>query len=170
MRTWVVARTQPNRAAWAAENILRQFAEPYLPRCLERVKVNGHFEVRPKLLFPGYVFVRLLDGRWRFLMGTFGVASVIMMGNQPAVVQDSEIARIKAYEDIDGLIHLPDKEILAATFKQGSSVRITDGPYSGYVGVCEGTSVKDRERILLEYLGRKTRVLIGAAQLEQEEG
>ena len=164
MRKWVVAKTQPNRAAWAAENILRQFAEPYLPRVAERIKVGAHHEIRPKFLFPGYIFVRLLDGRWRFLLGTYGVASVIMTGNQPAIVQDSEINRIKAYEDIDGLIHLPSVEEFK--FKSGSSVRIIEGPYSGYIGVCEGCGVKDRERILLDYLGRKTRVLIGVGQLE----
>lgn len=164
MRRWVVARTQPNRASWAAENILRQFAEPYLPKCAEKVKVGKLYETRARLLFPGYIFVRLLDGRWRFLLGTYGVASVIMMGSEPAIVPDADILRLKRYEDIDGLIHLP--RITEEGFKPGSSVRVIEGPYAGYVGIYEGTSVKDRERILLDYLGRKTRVLIGAEQLE----
>lgn len=167
MRKWVVAKTQTNREAWASENILRQFAEPYLPKCAERIRVGKHFETRPRLLFRGYVFVRVLDGRWRFLLGTYGVASVIMAGNEPALMPDAEISRLKGYEDGDGLIILPRLGDLEATrFVKGSTVRVVDGLYEGKVGICDGFSTKDRERILLDYLGRKTPVLIGFDQIE----
>lgn len=170
---WVVVRTQPNREAWAAENIIRQLAVPYLPRCAEKIKIGNHYETKARLLFPGYIFVRTFDGRWRFLLGTYGVSSVVMTGSSPAVVQEAEIARIKACEDSDGLVHLPkllpdlyDEED-HHRFKKGQPVRIKDGVYSGYEGIYEGCHAKDRERILLDYLGRKTRVLIGTEQLEE---
>ena len=174
MSHWLVARTQPNREGWAAENIVRQLAVPYLPRCAEKVKIGQHYETKAKLLFPGYIFVKTYDGRWRFLLGTYGISSVVMTGNAPAMVQEADILRIKACEDADGLVHLPklmpdlyeeggDKP----RFKKGQSVRIKEGVYAGYQGIHEGCSVKEREHILLDYLGRKTRVLINTDQLEE---
>lgn len=165
MKSWIVARTQHNREKWAAENILRQFAEPYLPKYAEKVKVGKHFETRTRLLFPTYVFVRTFDDNWRFLLGTYGVSSVIMVGENPACVQNSEIQKLKHSEDAEGLIHLPKLAGLRR-FHKGDAVRVTDGPYSGYAGIYDGCGVKNRERILLEYLGRKTPVLIDTVQLE----
>lgn len=165
MRGWYVVRTARNREAWAAENILRQFAEPYTPRYAEKTKIsNSRYELRPKLLFPTYIFVRTVDGHWRFLLGTYGVTSVMLVGNVPAVVQPQEIAKLKAGEDAEGLIVLP-KAFAPERFKVGSSVRVVSGPYSGYTGIYDGCSVKDRERILLDYLGRKTPVLIDTSHL-----
>jgi len=164
MKGWIVARTQHNREAWAAENVLRQFAEPYLPRYAERTKVGGHYELRPKLLFPSYIFVHALDGHWRFLLGTYGVSSVLMVGAAPAIVQDIEILKLRKLEDADGLVCLP-KLAPEARFKRGDAVRVNDGAYAGYHGVYDGQGVRDRERILLEYLGRKTPVLIDVTQL-----
>lgn len=162
MDGWIVARTQYNREAWAAENILRQGAEPYLPKYAALTKVAGRFVMRGKLLFPTYIFVKCLEGRWRFLLGTFGVSNVMLVGSGPAIVHDAEVNKIRALQDADGLVILPK---LKVGFKPGDSVRVTEGPYSGYVGIHDGQVAKDRERILLEYLGRKTPVLIDTAQL-----
>ena len=163
-KNWVVVKSKHNREAWACENILRQLALPYTPRYAERVKVGGHYEIRPRLLFPGYIFVQTLDGHWRFLIGTYGVASVMMVGKEPAIVQDSEIAKLRNSEDADGLVQLP-KFIPNARFKKGDTVKITEGLYSGYAGVYDGIGPRDRERILLDYLGRKTTVLISSTDL-----
>lgn len=165
MREWFVVRTQRNREAWAAENILRQFAEPYAPKYAERVRVGpGQFELRPRLLFPRYLFVRTVDGHWRFLLSTYGVSSVLLNGNQPAVMPHSEIQKLKQIEDAEGLVVLP-KVMVSERFKRGASVRVTEGVYSGYTGIYDGCGPKDRERILLDYLGRKTLVLIDTTHL-----
>lgn len=163
MQGWFVARTKYNREAWAAENVVRQLAVPYLPKYAELAKVGGHYEVRPKLLFPSYIFVHAYDGRWRFLIGTYGIASVIMVGKAPAVISTQEIAKLKALEDTDGLIQLP--KALKGGYKEGDKVRVTSGPYTNYEGLHAGCGTKDRERILLDYLGRKTAVLIDPTAL-----
>ncbi len=166
MKGWIVARTQLNREAWAAENVLRQLAEPYLPKFAARVKVGQHYELKPKLLFPTYIFVRVLDGQWRFLLGTYGISIVMLVGNTPGMVLNSEIAKMKALEDADGLIQLPSPD--QRRFKKGSAVRVSGGNLEGMVGIYDGVGTKDRERILMDYLGRKVSVLIPSAQLEAE--
>lgn len=157
---WIVARTQHQREAWAAENVVRQMAVPYLPRVADKVKTIRGFEYRSKYLFPGYIFVKCYDGRWRFLLGTMGILSVIMgAGGNPAMIQNSEIQQLKALEDSDGVIQLP-KLAPSVRFKVGDQVRVNSGPYSGYVGIYDGCGPKDRERVLLAYLGRKVPLLL----------
>lgn len=169
---WLVVRTQHSREVWAAENIRRQEGEPYLPRVAERIKRGALIEVRSKYLFPSYIFVKYVAGRWRFLLGTYGVNSVIMgTGNNPAVVADTEVAKLRACEDVDGLIRLPEwlpgEGVGEGRFRAGEAVRVNGGLYKGYEGLYVGQSAKDREKILLEYLGRKTSVLIDTDQLSK---
>lgn len=169
MTGWFVARTQTRRENWAAENIARQGAEFYLPRVAEEVYVRrgAPYVVRARCLFPSYIFVRSPNGQWRFLLGTFGVTELIMSGAQPAVVADGEIARIQAREDVDGIVHLPARP---SRFVHGSQVRVADGPFVGYVGIYQGASSKECQRVLLDFLGRKATVLIGDSCLEEFSG
>lgn len=160
MQGWLVARAQHNREAWASENIARQGAVPYTPKLVFVGKSGRLDEARIQYLFPSYVFVKPPSDRWRWLLGTYGVRYVLMVGKSPALVQDFEIARIRACEDSEGLVRLP-----TVRFKPNQKVRVTGGAYTGYEGLYDGQGSKDRERILLDYLGRKTPVLIDPALL-----
>lgn len=173
MNGWLVVRTHTHREMWACENITRQGAVPYLPRYAERAvlnksKIDKITVAKARCLFPSYVFVRPMDGRWRFLLGTFGVTSIVMFGGIPATVPEWEIDKIRRLEDAEGLVQLP-KSLSTDTFERfvrGSSVRVTGGAFSGMVGIYEGSSSHDRERVLLDYLGGKRRVLIGSSFIE----
>lgn len=160
---WVVAQAKPQRERWAVENILRQGFEPYRP--LTRVKEVKRGKVVEKLqsLFPGYLFVRT-TGQWRSLTGTFGISGVIMAGQFPAIMPDSAIEQLRAREAADGTIILPKSD--KPRFYEGEHVRIGDGPFSGYNGIFEGDAADERVSVLLQVLGRTTRVLIGEEFLE----
>lgn len=161
---WILAHTHTNREQWAAENIARQNIEYYLPKYLKTIKrgrrIIGH---KPEILFPSYIFVRT-DGRWRFLLGTFGIFHVVSFGEFPAVVPESAILAIKAMEE-DGFVRLPTRESLPFAINQ--AVRVTDGQFSGFVGLFEGMQAIDRVRILLNgIMGRTVRVHLPLSQLE----
>jgi transcriptional antiterminator RfaH len=153
---WIVATTKSRRERWAAENVSRQGFKYYLPFTaqLEQGKL------RPVCVFPGYLFV-LTNGRWRSLLSTFGVSSLIMQGQQPAVVPVREIERLRAREDKDGLISLPK-----FTLKSGDAVRITGGPLMEKRGIYDCDSSKRRVQILLDFMGRRTSVLVGEEFVE----
>jgi transcriptional antiterminator RfaH len=159
---WVVACTKAQRERWAAENVARQGFEYYLP--VTEVSVP-RAKQKLQCLFPRYLFVRT-DGRWRFLAGTYGVTSVVMQGQYPAVMPDKTIAQLKAREDSTGRILLPK---LPDPFKKGDRVRINEGAFSGYNGIYQATDSSHRVKVLLEYLGRQTPVLIGEEALEAAE-
>jgi transcription antitermination factor NusG len=132
------------------------------------VKAQGREEVEPAYLFPSYIFVKPRDDQWAFLLNTFGVTSVLMMGGEPANMPEKKMEQLKALQ-IDGLIPVPKRKECTkhhSRFVLGQTVRVKGGSFSGYIGIHQGSSVKDRERVLLDFLGRKTSVLIGDQLLE----
>ena len=56
-------------------------------------------------LFPGYLFVRVVD-RWRRIDRTMGVIGVVKTGETPARCPDNEIAALLARTDPDGIVRL----------------------------------------------------------------
>lgn len=153
---WIVAKTKSQRERWAAENVSRQGFEHYLPITaqLEQDKL------RSVCVFPGYLFV-FTSGRWRSLLSTFGISSLIMQGQQPAIMPTREIERLRAREDKDGLINFPKFSL-----KAGDAVRITGGAFTEKTGIYESDSSQHRVRILLDFMGRRTSVLVGEEFVE----
>jgi len=160
---WIVARTKPNREMWAAENLSRQNFGYYLPRVAEVIRFrDGIKQHLVKPLFRNYIFV-WVDENWVPVSYTFGIAGVMMSGTHPAHITDEEIAKIKALEGKDGLVTLPDRYNGFAT---GETVRIKSGLLAGHRGIYRGMSAESRVHVLLDYLGHKTKVLIGDRDLE----
>lgn len=157
---WIVARTQPNREAWAAENVARQGHLHYIPRILETKKSVA----RARPLFPSYIFVKT-EGHWRFLLGTFGIAGVVLFGEYPAMLRDPIVENIRALE-VDGLVVLPAAPERKSPFEVGTPLRVRGGIMSGCVGIYEGVDAKFREKVLLDFLGRKMVILFETKELE----
>ena len=164
--SWLVVRTQPNREVWAGDNITRQGYDYYLPKFKETVLIMQKKVTRIRALFPSYLFVNT-DGPWRWLTGTFGVSTLIFNGEAPATVSPKIIDELRSREDEEGMVILPgDPRLKKSRFTPGQIVKATEGPFIGCFGIHEGTSTHERERILLDLLGRKVSVLIDEASLE----
>ena len=161
---WVVAVTKSQRERWAAENVQRQGFDYYLPQTLSEPQPQR--AQKPECLFPRYLFVRT-NGRWRCLLGTFGVIGLVMQGEAPATMTEETLERLKAREDANGFIRLPSDP--QQKFRAGDAVRISSGSFSGCKGIYQRTDSKERARILLDYLGRRTPILIGEELLEAAE-
>lgn len=162
---WLVAITKPQNEVWAAQNAERQDCHTYLPRFQETTVVRGKKLDRIRCLFPRYLFVETPDLRWRFLLGTFGLVGVVLKGDEPAVMPVEEIERMKAKENKLGLIVLPPRP-KDPGFTKGQRVRVLYGPLIGYEGVCQQDSAGERVKILLDFLGRKSSVLVTRSHLQ----
>jgi transcriptional antiterminator RfaH len=152
MSYWTVAQTESQRERIAAGHLKRGGFEVYLPRIKRRKQVEP--------LFPGYVFVRI-QIRWHAINNTIGILRVLLAGECPAVLHDQILDEIRSREDKRGFVRLPKK-----THERGEPVRITRGMFADHPGIYEGSSRKDRERVLLDILGRMVPVDVAPSDLE----
>jgi transcriptional antiterminator RfaH len=157
---WYVVQTQVNGEAKAAQNLLRQDYEIYLPRYLKRRRHARKVDFTAKPLFPRYMFVAidLASQRWRSIQSTFGVSRLVTNGDDPATVPEGVVHALKAREDEKGFIRLDSKP----TFAPGDKVRVLAGAFMDSAGLFNGLADRDRVSILLDMLGRKVRVLLDA--------
>jgi transcriptional antiterminator RfaH len=152
MSFWSVAQTETHREATAQRFLTDQGFETYLP------KIKAKQRVVP--LFPSYLFVRIVE-RWYPIGNTIGVVQLLLAGDHPAQLRDEIINNIKNKER-GGIVKLPKPQRL----KQGDRVRIIRGSFQGHVGVYEGMTSKQRERILLELLGRQVSVQLSVEDFQ----
>jgi len=157
---WYVVQTQVNGEVKAAQNLLRQGYEIYLPRYLKRRRHARKVDFAAKPLFPRYMFVAidLATQRWRSIQATFGVARLVTNGDDPAAIPEGVVRALRAREDDKGFIRLDNKP----AFAPGDKVRVLAGAFMDSAGLFNGLADHDRVSILLDMLGRKVRVLLDA--------
>jgi transcription antitermination factor NusG len=146
---WSVAQTETRRETTAARYLAEQGFLTYLPQ----IKI-ARKRIVP--LFPSYLFVRIVDHWWN-VNQTIGVIGLLTTGDAPARVRDNVVDVIKDQER-GGIVRLPEPKRLQV----GAKVRITKGSFEGQFGIYAGMSGKDRERVLLDLLGRKVNVDLAA--------
>ena len=112
-------------------------------------------------LFPGYLFVEHNEQklRWRNLLGTFGVRTVIRHGEGPAILPAGFVESLKARE-INGAIQKPE-----SAFQAGQTVVINGGAFDGFVGQILEVRESDRVLLLLNLLNQQTRVQVETRML-----
>ena len=153
---WIIALSKPCKETYAAENLARQNVECYFPRIAETVS-RGPRHNRMKLervspLFPRYLFIHV-QHQWRFVLSTFGVAGVVMRGEEPLWCPRSVMQQMWERQDPEGLIHLPK-------LLPGVRINVMRGPFAGQSGIYEGMASQERTKVLLNFLNRKVPVLI----------
>jgi transcriptional antiterminator RfaH len=153
---WIVVRSHPNRENFAVEHCVKQGYVVFLPRILEFAGHGSQRNAIAKPLFPTYLFVGI-EARWRPLLSTFGVRSVILHGDSPAFVRLSIIEELRERQDRDGLITLPQR-------KRGDHVEIARGTFAGHAGIYLGMPARDRVRVLLSLLGGGGRATLLVAE------
>jgi transcriptional antiterminator RfaH len=157
---WYVVQTQANGEARAAQNLLRQDFEIYLPRYLKRRRHARKVDFAAKPLFPRYLFVAIdmAAQRWRSIQSTQGVSRLVCNGEEPAAVPNGLLGTLKAREDDRGFVRMEAKP----AFSLGDKVRVLAGAFVDNAGLFDGMEDHDRVAILLDMLGRKVRVHLDA--------
>ena len=157
---WYVVQTQPNGELKAAQNLLQQGYEVYLPRYLKRRRHARKVDFTAKPLFPRYMFVAIdmATQRWRSIQLTFGVSRLVSNGDNPAAVPEQIVSALRAREDEKGFIQMTSR----SAFAPGDRVRVLEGAFIDSLGFFSEMADRDRVSILLDMLGRKVRVLLDA--------
>lgn len=163
MSYWAVVQAEPRmlvrRKDCDDESVAEQlFARNGFESYLPQIKFRRARKIRIAPLFPGYIFVRVID-RWYPIAWTIGVIRILMAGDHPAHMPENIMDEIRARESADGFVKLAPSPRL----KKGAHVRILSGQFQGHIGLYDGMSAKERERVLLSLLGRSVRVELAAS-------
>jgi transcriptional antiterminator RfaH len=157
--SWAVAVTVPKSERNVCDDIREGGLEVFYPQIKKTVRRHGKTRHRFDPLFPGYLFVFVVDA-WRRLLGIDGVRGVLMACDRPAVVPGVVIDEMRNRCNGDGVLMVP----AMPRIKLGSSVRVKVGPLAGLFGVFDG-EVSKREAALLYLLGCQRRVLFNYGEL-----
>ncbi len=140
-----------------------EIAQVVIPT-VEEVEIRGgqRRTVANKIL-PGYILIEMVmtDESWNIVRNTPGVTGFVGSGGKPVALQDDEVEQIL-------------KQMRAETpkvkigFRQGQSVRVTEGPFADFVGLVDeiGTE-KGKVKVLLSLFGRETPVELDFLQVEK---
>lgn len=164
MKQWCVVHTQPGKELFAEQQLMVQGFQAYLPRYIKERRHARKIETVSAPLFPRYLFVALdLDvDRWRSVNGTRGVSYLLTLDERPAVIDDSVIENLRNKENEQGLLTVDS----LALFLKGDKVRILEGAFEGYTAVFEKMDDKARVQLLLNFLGRETKIEVSKHSIE----
>jgi len=118
---------------------------------------NGVRKTVSRKIFPGYVLLKMFmnDDTWYVVRNTRGVTSFVGPGSKPVPLSEDEIK----FMGIDA-----EGEII--DFAAGDSVRVTDGPFEGSIGLIKEVNQNKHSAIVkLSIFGRETPVELSFTQI-----
>lgn len=159
--SWFVAQFKPNSHSIAERNLGRQGFRTFLPLQEKTKDVRGKFVTRLQPLFPGYLFVAfdIAKGGWRKVNSTFGVTRLVSLGKEPTAVPLDLVSQLMLRCDREGKL-IPPKLL-----SSGDKVVLNTGPFADYVATIEDITPDRRIWMLMEIMGRQTRVAVSAASV-----
>jgi len=163
---WFAVVSKPRQELIARDNLERQGFECFLPMAenpYQRRSKKHRRIIEP--LFPRYLFLKAIACVQNLapVRSTRGVVSMVRFGNELAVVPGTIIKAIRQRISTDtGLIKIQPVRI-----KPGDTVRVFDGPLAGVSGIVQERNSKNRALLLMDMLGRPTRVEVDVMLLQR---
>ena len=124
------------------------------------IRDNRQEEVTRKV-FPGYVLVKMVmnDESWHIVRNIRGVTSFVGPGSKPVPLTEQEVIKLGVERD---------EVIVSVT--AGDRIRITDGPFEGFMGIVEELSDDKRKvKVKISMFGRDTSVELDTVDVEADE-
>ena len=160
---WHLVFTKPCGEAIAKTNLERQGYRVYFPRLQQKAFKRGVWRDTISALFPRYLFVQLNAALQSLapMRSTLGVANVVRFGNEYVTVPENIVTNLIDREDESGLHRFS----FGPLFKAGATIRVIEGVLAGIEGIFEREDENDRVTVLLNLLGRETRIKLPAANV-----
>ncbi len=167
---WFVVHTTSGHEARVAET-LRQRVETMglenrilelLVPTQDRVVIrSGKKSTIKEKIFPGYMLIRMVvdDPTWLAVRTTPGVTGFVGAGAKPTPLSELEVKNIQKF------ISAPAKRF-KTKFSVGEAVKITDGPFSDFLGTIDQLDEeKGKVKVLVSIFGRETPVELDFLQI-----
>jgi len=130
----------------------------------EEVEIkSGQKRTIQRKILPGYVLVemKMTDRSWRIVRETPNVTGFVGTAGKPVPLKKEEV------DSIVKQMHAETPRVKVG-FKEGQSVRVTDGPFTDFVGVVDEVATeKGKVKVLLSLFGRETPVELDFLQVEK---
>ena len=139
---WCAVQCQPRRERLAETNLRRQAIMTFLPLVPTTVRRGSQFRSSLQPMFPGYIFIGLdgSAGGWRSINGTRGVVRLLTLGDSPSFLPAGLVEELQAASEV------------GPSLREGDSVRLLDGPLTGFVGRILRLGPRERVQVLLEMM------------------
>jgi len=124
---WEIAHLRSRQEKCVARLLLDSGKPFYLPQVQESKKRSGRTLVSHSPLFPGYIFLRKVEGLRQTLWRTSAVANMIEVSDQAQLSE--ELLQIRQLQ-ARGAILKPQVNLVP-----GDAVRIEEGVFDGYAGI-----------------------------------
>jgi transcription antitermination factor NusG len=159
---WFAANTLPRRELGAKLQLERQGFRAFAPYILRTVRHARKLRTVRTPVFPGYIFVilNLQRHRWRSVNGTFGVARLVMGGDQPQPVPRGVVEDLLAMTD-DAFLLVGGHDL-----KTGQAIRVVAGPFASVLGRLDRLDDNGRIRVLLNIMGGQVPALLDRGSVE----
>jgi transcriptional antiterminator NusG len=169
---WYVVHTYSGHEARVAETLRQRVAtlgqfdkvfELLIPTQDKiHIKHGKKTSVREKI-FPGYLLVKMIvdDDSWLVVRTTQGITGFVGVGNKPTPLSEAEVAAIMQFASMGAPKY-------KANFSIGEAVKITDGPFSDFLGSIESIDeAHGKLRVLVSIFGRETPVELDFLQVKK---
>ena len=141
-------------------------AQVLIPMEKHATQRNGKRVVKEKVALPGYVFVEAemvgdVAHTLRFMPNVLGFLGGL---DNPSPVKQSDINRMLGNAEETEI-----QEDVNIPYLVGDSVKVTDGPFSGFSGIIEEVNTEKRKlKVMVKIFGRKTPLELAFTQVEKE--
>jgi transcriptional antiterminator NusG len=112
-------------------------------------------------VFPGYILIKMIlnDDSWLVVRTTEGVTGFVGAGLKPTPISDKEVDAIMKFVT-------QEQPKFKSKFSVGEAVKITDGPFSDFLGsVQEIDEEKGKIKVLVSIFDRETPVELDFLQV-----
>lgn len=176
----VVSGQEKKVKSYLDTEIGRQQLQDHVPQVLiplEKVYElrNGKKRVRERNFFPGYIILQadLSDGElFHTIVNTPGVIGFLgaerssAKAQIPIPLREAEINRILG--KVDESVEMEER--LETPFIVGESVKVMDGPFSGFTGTVEEVFEERKKlNVMVKIFGRNTPVELNYMQVEKQD-
>lgn len=126
------------------------------------IKQGKKKQVKEKL-FPGYILVRMAlnDDSWLVVRTTEGVTGFVGAGNKPTPISEKEVEAILKFAT-------QGTPKFKAKFSTGEAVKITDGPFTDFLGTISAVDEQQgKVKVLISIFGRETPIDLDFLQIQK---
>lgn len=169
---WYVVHTQSGFEAKAKEGLEQRIKtlgfedrifEVIVPM-RDIVTINkGTKRQKKEKVFPGYILVRmeLSNDSWIVVRTTQGITGFVGAGTKPTPISQKEVQAIMKFVK-------QEQPKFKAKFSVGEAVKVTDGPFSDFVGTIKDIDEnKGKVTVLVSIFGRETPVELDFLQVSK---